>query len=298
MKRALKWIGIIVGGMVGLLVIVVVVLGIVGGNRLDNAPDVPVAVVAAATDEAAVERGNYLARVSSCTECHGEDLSGEVFIDEAPIGYVPAPNLTAGAGGIGANYTDADWAQAIRHGVGGNGRSLVTMPSNHYAHYGDDDFAALIAYLKTVPPVDNDLGERNIQFPGTIIFGVLAYNGVAAVANTDHAAVGGNAPAVSASAEYGEYLVNIASCNSCHGENLAGATDPDGPQGSNLTMGGDLQNWSEDNFFTALRTGVTPDGNQLDSEMPWQNYAGMSDTELEALWAQLNSVDALPTNGG
>ncbi len=170
------------------------------------------------------------------------------------------------------------------------------MPSNHYAHYGDDDLAALIAYLQSVPPVDNELGVRRVDFPGTIIFGVLAYEDTIAVAKIDHAAVGGDAPSAAVTSEYGEYLVNIASCNSCHGENLAGATDPNEPQGPNITLGGQLQNYDEATFMTALRTGVTPDGRTLSEEMPWQNYSSMTDTDLQALWSYLSGLPALPTN--
>lgn len=217
-------------------------------------------------------------------------------MDEAPFGYLPAPNLTNGEGGIGGTYTAVDWARAIRHGVAADGRSLLIMASHHYAAYSDDDLAALIAYLQSVPPVDNDLGRRNIAFPGTIVFGVLAFDDVTAVNKIDHEAVGGNAPEVGGTAVYGEYLVNIASCGSCHGENLAGQTDPSGPQGPNITLGGDLQSWSRDDFVTAMRSGVMPTSAQLSPEMPWRAYAQMTDTELEAIWAYLESVPALAAN--
>lgn len=67
--------------------------------------------VAAAPDGAeSVEHGRYLAAISSCTECHGDQLQGTPFLDEAPIGYVPAPNLTAGAGGVGGELSeDMPW---------------------------------------------------------------------------------------------------------------------------------------------------------------------------------------------
>lgn len=286
----LKWIAIVVGGLLALLLVVGGIAHFMGSNRLNNAPDVPVATVAAATDNDALARGAHLIKVSSCTDCHGMNLEGTVFVDEAPVGYIPAANLTAGAGGIGATYTDEDWARAIRHGVAADGRAIAVMPSNHYAHYGDEDLAALIGYLKSVPPADNDLGARRIDFPGTIIFGLLGYQDVAAVAKTDHAAVGGPAPEKAATEEYGEYLVNIASCNSCHGEALTGATDPNGPQGPNITSSGALANYDQDTFAQALHTGITPSGRTMSSEMPWLNYADLDDVEVEALWAYLTGL--------
>lgn len=228
----------------------------------------------------------------------GADLSGTVFTDEPPIGYIPAANLTTGAGGIGDTYTAEDWARAIRHGVAADGRTLVIMPSYHFAHYGDDDLADLIAYLQSIPPVDNELGDRNITFPGTIIFGMFAY-GSWSVNTIDHDTVGGDAPEMAVTAEYGEYLVNITSCTSCHGENLAGNPDAEGsPPGPNLTQGGELANWSEEDFITTIRTGTTPEGEPLSEEMPWIAYSQMSDTELQALWLYLQSVPGLPDNTG
>ena len=291
----MKKIGIGIGVVLGVLLIAAAVLHFVGQNRLNQAPEVTVATVTVPSDAAAVERGRHLATISSCTECHGRNLEGTAFVDEAPIGYIPAPNLTAG--GVGADYSDADWARAIRHGVARDGRVITTMPSDHYAEYGDDDLGTLIAYLKTVPAVEDEFGTRDVQFPGTIIFGLLAYDSWA-VNKIDHAAVGGqNAPPVADTAEYGEYLVNIASCASCHGENLAGNTpDSDSPQGPNLTPGGDLGDWTLADFSQAMRGGVTPEGRQLSAEMPWAQYGVMSDTEVAALYAYLNTLPSLPDN--
>lgn len=298
--KILKWLAIGLGTVIGLVVIFVAFLHFVGQRRLNNAPSVTLATVAAATDDAALERGQHLASISGCTSCHGADLRGEVFIGEAPIGYVPAPNLTSGAGGVGASYTDADWEAAIRHGMAADGRTMVAMPADHYAAYSDEDLAALLEYLKSVPPVDNDLGPRHIQFPGTIIFGILAYDSWP-VNVIDHESVGGEAPEAAVSTEYGEYMVSIMSCQSCHAENLAGNYGQlDTPRGPNITPGGSIADWSEEDFATALRTGMTPDGRLLatveQEGMPWPEYEGLSDTEVGALWAYISSLEPLPNN--
>jgi len=296
MKKILKWASIVLGVLIVLLIIIVGGLHFVGQGRLNAAPDVTVATVSASTAETALERGQHLATISGCRGCHTSNLAGQAFVNEAPIGYIPASNLTPG--GVGADYTDEDWARAIRHGVAKDGRVITIMASNHYAEYGDDDLANLIAYLKSVPPAENTLlAPRQVQFPGTIIFGMLAYDSWA-VNQIDHAAVGGqNAPPMEASAEYGQYLVNIASCGSCHGENLAGNTpDSDSPQGPNITPGGNLGDWTLEEFALALRAGQTPDGRQLSDDMPWSQYAIMSDTEVQALWEYIQSLDPLPNN--
>lgn len=85
-----------------------------------------------------------------------------------------------------------------------------------------------------------------------------------------------------------------------HGADLNGA--PFGPPGQqvptpNLTRGGELAGWSEQDFFTTIRTGLTPKGHQLDKEMPWPYYGQMTDDELGALWLYLQSLPALKQGG-
>ena len=293
MKRILRIIGMMLGTLVALVIIAGATLHVVGNNRLNNAPAVEGQPVAVASDADALARGEHLATISSCNGCHLPDFRGQMFIEGPPFGAIPAPNLTSGNGGIGANYTDADWEMAIRHGVGQDGRRIVIMSSDHYAAYGDEDLAALIAYLQSVDPVDNTLEPRNITFPGTIIFGVLT--GGWAVDRIDHAAVGGTTPEEATTAVYGEYLMNIASCTSCHGEDLAGVTDSNAPAGPNITRGGAIGNWDEADFITAMRTGLTPSGQKLSPEMPWPAYATMSDTELSAIWAYIQTVPPIPS---
>ncbi len=290
----MKTVGRTVGGIIVIFVVLIFAIFSVGRNRLQTASNV--IGVPVSMDSASIERGAHFAAISSCNGCHGGDYSGDIFINEAPIGYVPAPNLTSGAGGIGSNYTAVDWEMAIRHGVAKDGRALVVMPSYHYDEYSDQDLADLIAYMQSLTAVDNDLGSRKFQFMGNIIFGVLAYPS-SSVVQVDHLLVGNNSPVKAPTPEYGEYLIEIGSCGSCHAKNLAGNPDPAlGPLGVNITMGGELQGWELEDFSTALRTGITPSGNELDTVMPWQNYAQMDDIEVEALWAYLNSVEALPNN--
>lgn len=295
MKRVLKWIGIVLA----VLVVLVGVLHFVGKGRLEKAPEVMTRPVAVPTDAVALVRGEHLVRsVSACFMCHGDNLEGQVFI-EGEIGlYVAAPNLTSGQGGVGATLSDADWERAIRHGVGDDGRVLAIMPSNNFQHFSDADLGAVIAYVKSVPSVDNDLGARKIGFPGSILGGFLAFDELAKINHIDHAAVGKEAPPEGATAVYGEYVVNIAMCSECHAANLAGNFTPDtAPMGPNLTPSGELQGWTEADFMTLIRTGMKPTGTQVDNEeMPWEMYNGMTDVELGAVWAYLQTLSPLPNN--
>ena len=63
------------------------------------------------------------------------------------------------------------------------------------------------------------------------------------------------------------------------------------PPPPDLRASGPLSTWSERDFVVALRTGVTPDGRQLDDAwMPWKNLSRMSDLELRAIWRGLRSL--------
>ena len=236
------------------------------------------------------DRGRHLATISGCNGCHGGNFQGMDFINEAPIGYVPAPNLTP-AGPV-SNYTDDDWVKAIRHGIAKDGRVMVIMPSNHYSAYGDDDLAELVSYLKKIPTVDNKFRSRDIHFPGSIIFGILAYDSWPAN-QIPHEKVGGEmAPTIGESLSYGEYLTKITGCYECHGENLLGK-DPDseGSPGPNITRNGNPGNWNFKEFMNVMRTGQTPEGKLLNPDkMPWPHYSLMSDVELKSLWLKLNSI--------
>lgn len=97
---------------------------------------------------------------------------------------------------------------------------------------------------------------------------------------------------------YGEYLAR--NCTECHGANLNGA--PFGPPGEevpspNLTPGGELASWSEEDFIKTLRTGVTPGDRQLNTDMPWPYFGRMTDDELKAVWTYLRSLPALKQGG-
>lgn len=294
-KKALKWAGIILGGLVGLVLIAAVVLYAIGSSQLNRTYSYQVDGVTIPDDAEAVAQGQHIVETRLCTECHGENLAGTEFINEAPFGYVPAPNLTSGAGGAGATFSDEDWVIALRHGVGPDSRGLVVMPSEIYTYLSDDDLASLIAYLKQIESVDNDLGERALDPPAVLFLAAGMFQ--TAPDLIDHEAAQANVTA-GPTAEYGKYLAESAGCTLCHGANLAGATlpgeSPDTPPSPNLTPAGVLGNWSEADFVTAIRTGVTPEGTGINpEEMPWRHYANFTDEELTALWAYLQSVPAV-----
>ena len=296
-RRVLKWIGIVLGGLVAVLAVAFAVLYVAGGAKFNKAYTVPVESITVPTDAAAVQRGEHLAVINICTRCHGQDLSGNLDFDIPGLVTIPTPNLTAGAGGIGSSYTDADWVRAIRHGVGHDGRGLFIMPSQAFHFLSDEDLGAVIAYVRSRPAVDNPLPPRSIGPLGRVM-GAVGMFPPPAAEQIDQSGPRPAAPPRGVTAAYGGYLTRT--CTECHGANLNGA--PFGPPGQqvptpNLTRGGELGGWSEQDFFTTMRTGLTPKGHQLDQEMPWPYYGQMTDDELRTIWLYLQSLPALNPGG-
>ena len=296
MKRILKLIGKIVGGLVGLIVILVAVILGVGCSRFNKTYNIPVSGIEIPTDEASIARGEHLVQaVAHCGYCHGTDFSGEYIINNPGAeGIVVAPNLTSGEGGIGSTYTDDDWVRALYHGVNDEGRSVIVMPSLFFHVMSEEDLTSIIAYMKTIPPVDNALPETK---PGPMLYALIGAGPLAEEMSgrvIDHNTPFGTAPAEGETSEYGEYLVTIGQCRACHGDELAGGqVSPSAPIGPNLTPGGEMGFWEEDTFFSVIRTGTHPSGRELDSFMPWKFFSNMTDSELRAIRAYLLSLPKL-----
>jgi len=293
-RKIFKWIGIVVGSLIGLIVLTFVTLYIIGTakwNKLHGNYDVPVETVPVPTDQASIARGEHIATIRICRSCHTEALSGQSEIVPGLITFTFS-NLTAGAGGVGVTNTDEDWVRAIRHGVGHDGRGLVVMPARIFYNLSDEDLGALIAYLKTLPPVDNEMLPLDLGPLGRVMLGLgeapFHSPGVLVI---DHNSPRPVAPQPGITKEYGQYLTYV--CTLCHGENFNGQTLEREGHVPNLTPGGELHFWSEAQFIATLRTGVTPGGHQLNEFMPWKYVGQMTDDELRAVWLYLQSLPAL-----
>jgi mono/diheme cytochrome c family protein len=292
MRRILKVAGIALGSLVVLLAAVVAVLYARGQSRTRGGDTIAVRPIAdPGADSALVARGRHLAEaVTPCAVCHGPGLGGQPFPTPAMLVSMSAPNLTRGRGGIGASYSLEDWDRAVRHGVAKDGRRLLIMPSEAYANMSDADFAALAAYVRSVPPVDKEHQPRRVGVLGAALVGAGAFP---LAANTiGHSAVGSSSVPAGVTTEYGGYLVGVAGCNVCHAANLQGLKGNNGPPpGPNLLTGAGT--WAAEQFRSTIRNGMTPGGRKLDAEqMPWPAFAHMTDDELEAIRLYIASLAA------
>jgi mono/diheme cytochrome c family protein len=293
----MRWVVRIVLGLIALVVVVVGALYVIGTAKLNQTYSIAEPALAIPTDAASIDRGRHLAfAIAKCSDCHAAGLRGQVFLDVPPFRII-APNLTRGNGGVGASLSDADFVRAIRDGVGPDGRGLMVMPSSDYAYLSDADLADIIAYVKTVPAVDNQLPQSDYRPLSRILLGAGQLPGPDA-AMMDHSMKHQAAMPPAATVEYGHYIAQTGGCIGCHGAGLSGGAVPgvpaSFPKAQNITPAG-IGQWSDAAIVRALRVGKRPDGTTIDLFMPWPYTAKMSDQEMTALVLYLRSMPARPT---
>lgn len=265
-------------------------------------------------EQDAVKRGQYLVTIIGCAGCHGDPkiindpkligkpewlnvaLSGGQAFDLGPVGTFYGANLTGDPDtGLG-KWTAAQIVTALRNGVGIDGKVLApVMPSSAFNGMTDDDVNAIAAYLKTLAPVNNKVPDNK---PGPV-YNFLKPLPVIAV----------KVPVRNASATYGAYLVqHVNTCGSCHGTRDARGQIVAGHElaGGNQPLGGgpgavyfappitgtvlNAEGYTKETFLTAMKTGVRPWGAMISPVMPWLNYSQMTDNDVNAIWAYLQTV--------
>ncbi len=292
----MKLLGKILGGLVALIVLLIAVAYVASASKVgkrftvtDPAPPIP-------TDSASIARGKHVTRaITKCVACHGDDLGGEVMIDNILFGRVAAVNLTRGTGGKGNSLTDQQIVTAIRHGVGGDGRGLFIMPSATYQYLGDDDVADIVAYVRSVPPVNR---VEPVSRLGPLGRALVAAGKLepSEAAEIDHTAKQHTAPPAGPTPEYGKYLVTVGACKVCHGPTLSGGViegPPSPVPAANITPEG-LKAYDEASFSRALREGKRPGGTPINPSMPWKLTREMNDDEIRAVWNYLQTVPSKP----
>ena len=296
MKKIFKWIGIVFGSLIGLVLVLAAVFYSMGNARLNKTYDFPPSNIVLPTDAASIEYGKHRAE-TLCQGCHDADLSGiEGWFNADPLGTVDSANLTSGEGGIGQEFTtDEDYVNAIRHGIDPEGKPIFMPAVVSTSHLSDEDLGAIIAYVKSVPPVDHLTKGQQFKPLAKIMLaaGVLGKLPVESVSHETHV----TAPERAVSVGYGGYLVDTNDCRVCHGPQLNGGQYPDPTINlisPNLTTGGDPGFWTEEQFINTIRTGTTPGGHELNPDyMPWKDYKLMTDDELKAIFLYLYSLPKL-----
>jgi len=253
---------------------------------------VDVQAVAFRDDAASLARGRYLFASRGCVDCHGAQGNGHMFLDDGKGLRVKGPSISPGAGSVVAGYQPVDWVRAIRHGVDPRGRALMVMPSEDYNRLTDDDLAALVAYIRHLPPAEGTAAIVDLPLPVKALYGFGAMHDAAA--KIDHSLPPAKPVPDGVTLAHGAYVANM--CLGCHGAQLAGGKipggPPDWPAAANLTPGEGtvMARYADEAAFTQMfRSGKRPDGSAV-QVMPFGSLAQMNDTDVRALYLYLRSL--------
>ena len=286
MKRLLRWIGIALGSVAGLMVIAYAVVYVLSERVLRRTYEVPPIALSVPTDPASIIEGQRLATVRGCfTGCHGKRAAGAVMFDQPMIARVVAPNLTAAA----HKYSDAEVAAIIRNGVRPGGLSLVIMPSEAFAELTDSDLGRIIAFLKSLPQVEGPGPDVSLGPLGRIGLAIGKFKTAAPqIAEAVPPPEANNEEAV-----YGRYLARTI-CAQCHGTNLGGTSNPDFTS-PNLRV---VAAYSPEAFVQLLRTGIGLGGRNLGEMSAWArvNLSQLTDPEIGALYSYLHALPVAAHN--
>lgn len=271
-----------------------------------------------------VKRGEYLFNnVCGCADCHSSrDFSkytgpiipgtlgkgGFEFNEDFGLpGKFYARNITPASL---KNWTDGEILRAITEGVSKDGEPLFPlMPFNAFGKMDKNDVYSVIAYLRTLQPIENSIPESKPGFPMKLIMRTLPQK-------NDFQLI----PDKSNTKEYGKYLVNIAGCNDCHTQQvkgefqmnkyLAGGQEFKLPGGvivrpANITPEKQtgIGNWTKEIFLQRFRTyskeNFVPTEvkeGEFNTIMPWTLYSGMTDEDLSAIYDYLRTITPIPNS--
>jgi mono/diheme cytochrome c family protein len=209
--------------------------------------------------------------------------------------WLVAPNITPDRETGAGNWTDEQFARAIREGIGHDGRRLFPMmPYMNFRQMSDEDLASVVVYLRSINPVRNVVPKTVLPEP---IKGMLP----------PHQPITSSVPGpdMSNQVERGKYLVTLGNCMMCHtpmnkqGQPLkqlafAGGLRFKGPWGevssANITPDASgISYYDEALFVKTLRTGQVG-ARKLSSIMPWGYFRNMTDEDLKAIFAYLRTV--------
>jgi mono/diheme cytochrome c family protein len=286
--------------LVGLLLVFAVIVGC-------SVPDPVFPPVVVGDASIAVQRGEGLATgFGACGFCHSADglttspLAGGRLIQDK-FGDVQGGNITFSSSGLGS-WSDEDVRKVIRENIRPDGSEIASDAHKGLWWASDADVAAITLYLRSLPPVDNDVEKRSISFIDRNTTGFFH----------TRIEVKGYIPEIRPSfkTEYGQYLTDsIARCGVCHSTPegvftselyLAGGKEisfneeikiaPNITQSTTAGIGG----WSEADMKSFLLTGRTPQGRQVDPRFcPVQFYAQAPGDQIDAVVAYLRTVPAI-----
>ncbi len=321
MNKWLKGILIGLGTLVGILMLLVVGLVtfvLITWNRpvSRSGPE-----LIAPIDTKTLARGDFLYNYSmQCWHCHGsegshssgESQAGGREFDVSEVGpgfgYYYASNLTPDfETGIG-NWSDSELVRAIREGLDKDGQLIMPIHPFEFNHgLSDEDALALAAYMRSLSPIYNKVPDSLPSFAAKALMALGIIKPAPPISDLVPSLPRG------VNVAYGKYLAWHASgCAECHTPRDPNTVQIDHTRpfagglvsfpeegftttGSNLTpcKTTGIGDWSEQDFLTAMHTGMRPDGTIMLPFHPWPYFDKWSDEDLRAVWLYLSSLEAV-----
>jgi mono/diheme cytochrome c family protein len=226
----------------------------------------------------------------------GKEGAGAIQPYAGLPGLIVAPNLTPDPETGAGRWTDDQLARAIREGIGHDGRALFPMmPYTRYREMSDEDLASVVVYLRSLPPVRNQLAPTEIIFPVKYLIRGVPQPVTSPVPEL---------PATLDPVKRGAHLVDLAGCADCHtpqdkgqelaGMSFAGGFPFSGPWGNvaaaNLTPDpSGISYYDEALFLQVMHTGSVK-ARQLNPIMPTKGFGSLSDDDLKAMFAYLRTL--------
>lgn len=277
MRVAARWLSYILGIVVLLALLAAAWVWFASRRVLAEAVPIQPERLVPATP-AALADAQRRARTLGCVSCHGEDLAGKPFLDDAKIARIHATNLTE----VASRASDEQLAQAIRQGVSADGRALLVMPSEAYQFLTDEETAALVALIRSKPRRGGPSPRPSVGPLGRI--GLV--NGKFETAPALVAAYRGRPPVdLGAGHALGRHLART-TCAGCHGSDLGGrAVSPDNVA-PDLAIAGAYDLAA---FTRLLREGAAPPGRDIRvmKRIAAEDSRFYTDREIAALHAYL-----------
>jgi hypothetical protein len=313
MKKAVKVFAYILGGAVVLAIAFIIYF-----NSSYPKVDPPSSEKVEITP-ARLERGKYLANhVTVCMDCHSVrdwskfsgppkletfGMGGDKFDEKSAgiPGVLYAKNITpAGISG----YTDGELMRVITNGVTKEGRALFPlMPYIGYNNLTKEDLYSIIAYIRSLRPIKNDVPDGSLNFPVNLIVKTIPPKSYSPSPEPNK-----NNPA-----EFGKYLVGIAGCFDCHTKMVKGEFVMEKAFGGGFEFqlpGGTVRSanitpenisgigsWTKDEFverFKSMDPGVYPPAatgkDEFNTVMPWTMFAGMTREDLGSIYEYLRTI--------
>lgn len=260
------------------------------------------------SDDALLKQGHYLAIAADCAACHTDPETKKTFAGgyaiHSPMGVIYSTNITPSRQyGIGS-YSEAQFEQAVRHGIRGDGSHLYpAMPYTSYSGLTDQDIHALYYYFTHgVKPVEQANRPTQLSFPFNIREAMWGWNLLFLKQKPYQ-----NDPSQSPEWNRGKYLVaNLEHCGECHTpRNTLMGSETGSAQYSGAALGSwfapnltsdhlsGLGSWQRDQLITYLKTGHVAGKAQAAGPMAeaiTNSLQYLSDDDIGAIVTYLQSL--------